>query len=68
MYGVTSAILGAAATPVYWAFMDPTSPVGGIFFALSTVLLAVGLVRPEAGRSEGRSSSDWRSPATGRAR
>jgi hypothetical protein len=45
MYGVASAVLGAAASPIYWAFMDPTSPVGGTFFAVSVLLLTTSLVR-----------------------
>ncbi|WP_435154221.1 hypothetical protein [Haladaptatus sp. DFWS20] len=45
MYGVVSAVLGAAASPIYWAFMDPTSPVGGTFFAVSVLLLTTSLVR-----------------------
>ena len=45
MYGVASAVFGAAASPVYWAFMDPTSPVGGTFLTVSVVLLTTTLVR-----------------------
>ncbi len=45
MYGVLSAVFGAAATPVYWAFMDPTSPVGGLFLTVSVLLLVATLVR-----------------------
>jgi hypothetical protein len=47
IYGVLSAVLGAAATPVYWAFMDPTSPVGGVFLAGSIILLLQGILRSE---------------------
>jgi hypothetical protein len=45
MYGVISAALGAAASPVYWAFMDPTSPVGTFFLALSVTMLTASIVR-----------------------
>ncbi|WP_266077569.1 hypothetical protein [Haladaptatus caseinilyticus] len=45
MYGVVSAVMGVAASPIYWAFMDPTSPVGGTFFAVSVLLLTSSLVR-----------------------
>ncbi|WP_435181407.1 hypothetical protein [Halorussus sp. AFM4] len=50
MYGITSAIFGAAATPVYWAFMDPSSPVGGLFFAASVLLLTGSLLRATGSR------------------
>jgi len=51
LYGAVGAVFGTAATPVYWAFMDPASPVGGIFFAVSVLLLtasALGSVDSEA--------------------
>jgi hypothetical protein len=48
-YGVLSVVFGASATPAYWAFMDPTSPVGGVFFAASVVLLLGGIVRATGG-------------------
>jgi hypothetical protein len=50
IYGVLSAVFGAAATPVYWAFMDPTSPVGGVFLAGSIILLLQGILRSEQRR------------------
>jgi hypothetical protein len=48
-YGVLSVLFGAAATPAYWAFLDPTSPVGGVFFAASVVLLLGSVVRATGG-------------------
>ncbi|MCG1002593.1 MULTISPECIES: hypothetical protein [Halobacterium] len=48
-YGVLSVVFGAAATPAYWAFLDPTSPVGGVFFAASVLLLLGNIVRATGG-------------------
>jgi len=48
-YGVLSVLFGAAATPAYWAFLDPSSPVGGVFFAASVVLLLGSVVRAVSG-------------------
>ena len=48
-YGVISVLFGAAATPAYWAFMDPSSPVGGVFFATSVVLMLGSVVRSTGG-------------------
>jgi len=48
-YGVLSVIFGAAATPAYWAFLNPSSPVGGVFFASSVLLLLGSLVRSTGG-------------------
>jgi len=45
LYGAVGVLFGAAATPVYWAFMDPTSPVGGIFLAASVVVLTGSAIR-----------------------
>ncbi|WP_436931019.1 hypothetical protein [Halosimplex halobium] len=45
VYGAAGALFGAAATPVYWAFMDPSSPVGGLFFAASVLILTGSAVR-----------------------
>ncbi len=48
-YGVLSVVFGAAATPAYWAFLDPSSPVGGVFFAVSVLLLVGSVVRATGG-------------------
>jgi hypothetical protein len=56
-YGVLSVLFGAAATPAYWAFLDPTSPVGGVFFAASVVLLLGSVVRSTGAGSERRIST-----------
>jgi len=45
LYGVVGVLFGAAATPVYWAFMDPTSPVGGVFLAASVIVLTGSAIR-----------------------
>ncbi|WP_123538311.1 hypothetical protein [Halosimplex salinum] len=45
VYGAAGVLFGTAATPVYWAFMDPSSPVGGLFFAASVLLLTGSLIR-----------------------
>jgi len=55
-YGLLSVFVGGAATPAYWAFMDPSSPLGGAFFAASVVLMVGGLLRATGGGS-GRASA-----------
>jgi hypothetical protein len=45
LYGAVGVLFGTAASPVYWAFMDPTSPVGGLFFAASVLLLTGSAIR-----------------------
>ena len=37
--------VAAAAAPVYWGFLDPTSPVSGLFFAASILMLAGNSLR-----------------------
>lgn len=44
-YGLLSVFVGGAATPAYWAFMNPSSPLGGSFFAASVLLMVGGLLR-----------------------
>jgi hypothetical protein len=48
-YGVLSVLFGTAATPIYWSFMIPTSPVGGVFFALSILMLLGSLLQSAGG-------------------
>jgi len=48
VYGVVGAAFGTAASPVYWAFLDPTSPVGGLFLSASVILLTGSAVRSAA--------------------
>lgn len=43
-YGVTSALLGASASPLYWSLIDPASPAGSLFFAGAVALLTMGAV------------------------
>lgn len=38
-YALTSSVLGLTASPLYWAFVDPTSPVGSLFFVGAVALL-----------------------------
>jgi hypothetical protein len=45
VYGVVGAAFGTAASPVYWAFLDPASPVGGLFLSASVILLTGSAVR-----------------------
>lgn len=45
IYAVASAGLGASASPLYWAFIDPLSPVGALFLATAIVLLTGSAVR-----------------------
>jgi hypothetical protein len=45
LYGVVGAAFGTAASPVYWAFLDPASPVGGLFLAASVLLLTGSALR-----------------------
>jgi hypothetical protein len=45
LYGAVGVLFGTAASPVYWAFMDPTSPVGGLFLAASVLLLTGSALR-----------------------
>lgn len=44
-YGLLSVVFGATATPVYWSFMIPSSPVGSSFFAASVLLLLASVLR-----------------------
>jgi len=44
-YAVIGGVFGTAASPVYWAFLDPTSPVGGLFLAASVLLLVSSAIR-----------------------
>lgn len=45
VYAVASAGLGASASPLYWAFIDPLSPVGAMFLVAAVVLLTGSAVR-----------------------
>jgi hypothetical protein len=45
LYGAVGVLFGAAASPVYWSFVDPTSPVGGLFLAASVLVLTGSAVR-----------------------
>ncbi|SEV96402.1 hypothetical protein [Halobacterium jilantaiense] len=52
-YGLLSVFVGGAATPAYWAFMNPSSPLGGSFFAASVLLMVSGLLRATGGSADG---------------
>ncbi len=56
-YGLLSVFFGAAATPAYWAFLNPASPLGGVFFSAS-VLLLLGSVLRATGGGESAASVD----------
>lgn len=45
LYGLASAVMGVAASPLYWAFIDPASPLGAIFFVGATGLLTGSAIR-----------------------
>lgn len=45
LYAILGAAIGTAATPVYWAFLDSSSPLGGMFFAASVLLLTWSAIR-----------------------
>lgn len=45
VYAIASAGLGVTASPLYWAFIDPLSPLGAIFLATAIVLLTGSAVR-----------------------
>ncbi|WP_158059225.1 hypothetical protein [Halorussus halophilus] len=44
-YGIASAALGASTVPLYWAFVDPASPVGSVFLMGAVGLLTANAVR-----------------------
>lgn len=48
LYGAVGVVFGGAASPVYWAFIDPTSPVGGLFLTASVLVLTGSVVRASA--------------------
>ena len=55
VYAVASVFFGVSASPLYWAFIDPASPLGALFFAAAVILLlwsatrfAAQLARTEA--------------------
>jgi hypothetical protein len=52
LYGVLSATVGASATPLYWSFMDTSSPLSGTFLAASVLLLTGSLIRAAGDRPE----------------
>jgi hypothetical protein len=66
LYGVVGAAFGTAASPVYWAFLDPTSPLGGLFLSASVLLLVGSAIRsaedacrlPDAGSEPGGAAAD----------
>lgn len=39
VYAIASVFLGMTASPLYWAFIDPSSPVGALFFVGAVGLL-----------------------------
>lgn len=45
VYAIASAILGMSASPLYWAFLAPSSPLGALFFVGAVTLLTGSSVR-----------------------
>lgn len=45
IYGIISAAVGVSASPLYWIFLDPASPIGSIFFVGATVLMTASCVQ-----------------------
>lgn len=39
VYAVASVFFGVSASPLYWAFIDPASPLGALFFTAAVILL-----------------------------
>lgn len=48
VYAVASVFLGLAASPLYWAFLDPSSPLGALFFVGAIGVLTGSSVRSTA--------------------
>ncbi|MFD1645663.1 hypothetical protein [Haloarchaeobius litoreus] len=44
LYGIASAALGASASPLYWAFTDPESPLATLFLVAAIGLLTASSV------------------------
>ncbi len=44
LYGIASAALGASASPLYWAFTDPESPLATLFLVAAIGLLTASAV------------------------
>ncbi|WP_255152803.1 hypothetical protein [Halorarius halobius] len=45
VYAVASVFFGVSASPLYWAFIDPASPLGSLFFAAAVILLVWSVTR-----------------------
>lgn len=45
VYAIASTFFGVSASPLYWAFMDPASPLGALFFVGAVLLLTGSSVR-----------------------
>lgn len=45
VYAIASAVLGMSASPLYWAFIDPASPLGALFFVGAVTLLTGSSIR-----------------------
>lgn len=52
-YGVVSAVFGTAASPVYWAFMDTSSPLSSLFLTASVLLLTGSVLYATRGPTAG---------------
>lgn len=45
VYAIASAVLGVSASPLYWAFIDPASPLGALFLTGAVVFLTRSSIR-----------------------
>lgn len=45
VYGIASAMIGISASPLYWAFLDPSSPIGALFFVGATAFMTGSAIR-----------------------
>jgi hypothetical protein len=45
LYAIASVFLGVSASPLYWAFIDPASPLGTLFFVAAVGLLLSSSIR-----------------------
>lgn len=52
IYGVVGALLGVSASPLYWVFLDPASPLGAMFFMGAIVFMTWSAVRLARGLDE----------------
>lgn len=52
VYGVAGVLFGLSASPLYWTFLDPASPLGAIFFVGATVFMTWSALRLARGLTD----------------